>query len=112
MEMTGQAHALATLSLGEESSTNWTGGWVGPPANLVVLEKIKSHAPAVIQTLDHPACSPVTEPAYALPVTIAYSIKTKQKKLLPMKDKACFHLNGYVISQNTCHWDSENPKIW
>ncbi|PSN33709.1 hypothetical protein C0J52_26546 [Blattella germanica] len=28
-----------------------------------------------------------------------------------MSDEAWFHLNGYVNSQNSCYWDTENPHL-
>lgn len=42
--------------------TPWIRGWVGPSANLDVLEKNKSLIPAGIQTLDCPGYSLVTIP--------------------------------------------------
>jgi hypothetical protein len=40
-EMSGQLHALATLSPGKEPPIHWTGGWVGPRAGLDMVTKIK-----------------------------------------------------------------------
>jgi len=41
MEVSGQLHTTATLSQGENPSTHWIGGWVGPGDHLSILERIK-----------------------------------------------------------------------
>jgi hypothetical protein len=41
MEVSGQLHALATLTLGKNSSTYWTEGWVDPRACLDTMVKRK-----------------------------------------------------------------------
>jgi hypothetical protein len=58
--MSGQHHALATLLLPKNPTTQWTGGWVGPRATLGVSEIRKLVAAAGIWTSDHPACSLVS----------------------------------------------------
>jgi len=39
MEVSGQLHALATLSRGKDPGIHWIGGWVDPRAGLDVAEK-------------------------------------------------------------------------
>jgi hypothetical protein len=34
---------------------------------------------------------------------------TLDPTILFVSDGAWFHLNGFVNSQNTCHWNTENP---
>jgi hypothetical protein len=38
MEVSGQFHDPVALFLGEAPGTNWTGGWVGPTADLDAKE--------------------------------------------------------------------------
>jgi hypothetical protein len=43
MEVNGQLHTLAALTLRKDpQSTYWTGGWVGSNASLEVVEKRKN----------------------------------------------------------------------
>jgi hypothetical protein len=41
MEMSGQFHALATLTQGKDPGTHWKEGWVGSRASLNMVAKRK-----------------------------------------------------------------------
>jgi hypothetical protein len=65
MKVSGQLHTLASLASGKEPppSTLWTGGWVGPRANLdMVVKREREKKNCLSQELNpgHPVCNLVT----------------------------------------------------
>jgi hypothetical protein len=59
MEVSGQLHASAALPTGQDPYTQRIGRWVGPRADLEVMEKSRSPMPGIeTQFIGHTARSP------------------------------------------------------